>query len=380
LRVCFVSSYPPNRARLSEYAKNLVKELANRPKINKIYVLADVAEKSKSHIKENRKIEVLRCWKPDNPFSIFSIIFHILKLKPDIVHFNIHFQSYGRSRIANFIGLSLPFFSRIFAIPSIVTIHNLGEMVNLKVLGIKQSFLNRIGIKLATKLITLAKVITVTTQSYINFLKNVYKCKNVVFVPHGTSVFNIQNSASTNFYKNILMFGHMSPYKGLPLMLKIFDKLIKQNNDFKLIIAGDSHPNFPNYLDEFKRNLNPNIEFIGYVPEDALPKLFQNIFVVVLPYLTGTGTSGVFHLACGFGKPIIASDLPEIRELVKEGASALLIPPNDIDGFCKAILHLSNNPKLVEEMGKKNILFASKESWNIVAESFECIYIKLKMN
>ncbi|MEM2922347.1 MAG: glycosyltransferase, partial [Candidatus Bathyarchaeia archaeon] len=377
LRVCFVSSYPPNRARLSEYAQSLLKELGNRPGIDRIYVLADMVGGSKNRVWISPRVEVLRVWKIDHPFSILGIILCILKLRPDVVHFNVHFQSYGRSRITNFVGLSLPFLCRVLGVPSVVLIHNLGERVNLKALGIEASFFNRLGIRLATRLITLAKAVTVTVRSYAKFLGRRYQCRNITFVPHGTAVFNTLNQAPVNPHRTILMFGHMSPYKGLPLMLEVFNRLVKERDYFRLVIAGNSHPNFPDYLDKFRENPPPNVEFTGYVDEARLPELFQNAFIVVLPYLTGTGTSGVFHLACGFGKPIVASDLPEIRELVTEGASALLVPPNDVEGFSKAIVRLCDDPELAEEMGKRNLSFASRESWSAVASSFEQIYSEL---
>ncbi|MFQ5758504.1 MAG: glycosyltransferase [Candidatus Bathyarchaeia archaeon] len=376
MKICFVSSYPPNRARLSEYAENLIEELAKRRSISKIYVLADVA--SGAQLNDLRgKIEVRRVWNPDGILSILKILLHLVKLNPDIVHFNVHFQSFGKKRIPNFIGLTLPFLCKVAGIPSLVSIHNLGEKVHLKILGIKASFLNKLGIRIATKLITLATAVTVTVRSYVETLRNRYQCKSVIFVPHGTRVLCARNSPSVNPHKIVLMFGHMSPSKGLPTMLEVADRLSKDRDDFKVVIAGQSHPNFPDYLDKFRGPPLPNLEFTGYIVEDRIPELFQKAFVVVLPYLTATGTSGVFHLACGFGKPIVASDLPEIRELVREGASALLVSPNDGEGFCKAILRLYDEPDLVKEMEKQNISFASKENWSEVVSSFERIYVGL---
>ena len=110
-----MSSYPPNHARLSEYAQNLVNALSKRPSIDKIYLLADTAEGAKKEkFAENSKVEVLRIWTPDKPLSIIAMLKTILKLKPDIIHFNVHYQSYGKSRLANFAGFFLVFLSRIF--------------------------------------------------------------------------------------------------------------------------------------------------------------------------------------------------------------------------------------------------------------------------
>lgn len=376
LRICFVTSHPPSRGRLSEYSVKVLRELEKWSGIERIYVLSD-SEVDGADPLYGSRVEVKRVWRPGSATSPLKILLNILSLRPHLVHFNVAFQSFGRRRLVNFIGLSLPFLCRALGFPSVVSIHNLGERVNLKAVGLKESFLNRLGIRLATKLITLASAVTVTVRSYEDFLRQTYRCGNVEFVPHGTDLIDPPGLAQPNPCRVILLLGHMGPYKGLPLIIDVFKRLNQQRREFKLIVAGESHPNFPGYLDGFKSDAPPNVEFTGYVDEERLPELFERAFVVVLPYLTGTGTSGVFHLACGFGKPIVASDLPEIRELVKEGASAILVSQNDVDGFCKAILRLCDEPLLVEEMCKRNLSFASSESWSSVASSFERIYVRL---
>jgi len=376
LRICFVTSHPPSKGRLSEYAVKVLGELQKSRRIERIFVLSD-SEAQGTDSPYGPRVKVRNVWKPDNVPSILKILLSVLSLRPDLVHFNAHFQSFGRRKLVNFIGLSLPFLCKAFGVLSVVTIHNLGEKVNLKAVGLEESFLNRLGIRLTTKLLTLASAVTVTVRSYVEFLRQTHQCRNVTFVPHGTDVMDPPEQASINPSDVILMFGHIGPYKGLPLIIEVFSRLVNERKDLKLVIAGDSHPNFPGYLEGFRKNPPRNVEFVGYVEEEDLPKLFQRAFVVVLPYLTGTGTSGVFHLACGFGKPIVAFDLPEIRELLDEGASAILVRPNDIEGFCEAILRLYDQPSLTEAMGRQNLTFASSESWSLVASSFEQIYMGL---
>ena len=371
-----MTSHPPSRGRLSEYAVKVLRELEKSRRVERIFVLSD-SEADGAESPYGRRVEVRRAWRPDKAVSLFGILLNVLLLRPDIVHFNAHFQSFGKRRSVSFIGLSLPFLCKIFGVPSVITIHNLGEKVNLKAVGLKESFLNRLGIRLTTKLITLASAVTVTVRSYVEFLRQTYRCGNVAFIPHGTDIVDPPEPDPINPSRMILMFGHIGPYKGLPLIIDVFSRLVNKRKDLKLVIAGESHPNFPGYLDRFRKSSPEKVEFIGYVDEQQLPELFQKAFVVVLPYLTGTGTSGVFHLACGLGKPIVAFDLPEIRELVNEGASAILVPPNDIEGFCRAILRLCDEPSLVEAMRRQNLAFASSESLSLVASSFEQIYLDL---
>ena len=376
MRVCFVSSYPPNHARLSEYAQNLVKQIANRPTIDKIYLLVDKSAGSEeATLNDDPKIELLRVWKADNSLSILRIVPKILKLKPDVVHFNLSFQSYGRKRLANFVGLSLVFLCRLLALRVVASVHNFGEKVDLEKVRLKPSLSNRVGILVATKLILSASTVVVLVKSYTEYLKRHYGRKGVLYIPHGTS--SSDCSPIDPEEKVVLMFGHMGPSKGLPIMLKAFEELTKEKRDVKLVVAGCSRPDFPGYLDAFVKEAIPKVDFLGFVPEEDLATLFRMASVVVLPYLTTTGTSGVFHLACGYGKPVVASDLPEIREMVAEGASALLVPPGDVGALKDAILKILSNEELAAKMGEQNLIFAQSEQWGMVAEAYEEVYLEL---
>ena len=375
MRICFISSYPPNHARLSEYAENLVKELANRPTIDTIYMLVDTVNGSKEKLREGPKVEVLRVWKADNPFSILGIVLQIFKLNPDVVHFNVHFQSYGRSRLANFVGLSLVFLCRLVGLRVVVLVHNLGEKVDLEKVRLKPTLLNRVGILVATKLILSAPRVVVTVRSYAEYLRKRYNHRGVLYIPHGTSV-NDSSSIDPD-EKIVLMFGHMGPSKGLPVILRAFEELMRERDDVRLVVAGSSHPNFPGYLEEFAKTGIPKVDFLGYVPEEDLSRVFRMADVVVIPYFAATGTSGVFHLACGYGRSVVASDLPELREMVAEGASALLVPPGDVKALKAAILEVLFNEEVAKQMSEKNLMFAKGERWSVVAEAYEEVFLGL---
>jgi glycosyltransferase involved in cell wall biosynthesis len=375
LKICFISSYPPNQARLSEYAKQLVTELANLPTIDKLNILTDQTTNSGGKLPENPKIDLMRIWKQDNLLSILGIIIQILKLKPDVIHFSIGFQIFGKSRLSNFAGLSLVFLCRLCGFKVIVLLHNLGELVDLKKINVKSSFVNKAGILVATRLILSASRVVVMVKSYAEYLTKRYNSKKILFIPHGSSGYGCVSIDPEE--KVILMFGHMGPSKGLPIMLRAFEKIIKERSDIKLVIAGDNHPKYPGYLDEFIKNAPSKVVFKGYVPEEDLCRFFGMADVVVMPYLIALGTSGVFHLACGFGKPIVSSDLTEIRELLADGASALLVAPGDADALKDALLEVLNNEEVAAKMCEQNLKFSQKERWSIVAQAYEKTYLEI---
>jgi cellulose synthase/poly-beta-1,6-N-acetylglucosamine synthase-like glycosyltransferase/glycosyltransferase involved in cell wall biosynthesis len=380
LNVCFVSSYPPNHARLSEYAKNLVTALGKRPAIGRIHLLADKTVSSKETLGESSKTNVLRVWKPDDPFSILGIMFYLFKLKPDVVHFNVSFKNYGHGRVSNFAGLFLIFLCRAFGFKVLVEAHALGEKFDLEKAQLKPSFLNRVGIMLGTKLILSAPKVVVTVRSYVDYLTERYGHHGVQYIPHGTLDGFSSAFAPQTGEKVVLIFGHMGPYKGLPVMLKAFEELQKERGDVRLVVAGSSHPSYGDYLGEFIRARLPKVDFLGYIPEENLEQIFLSADVVVLPYLAAPGTSGVFHLACGYGRPIVASNLPELKEPVVDGASVLLVPPGDVTALKDAILKVLNDEKLAKEMSAQNMKFARQETWALVAESYEKAYLELSVN
>lgn len=375
MKVCFISAYPPNRARLSEYAQNLVPALATRPSIDTLYLLADKSIGSEKVQLENHKIQVFRVWKAGEFLSVLNIMRYIMKIRPEIVHFNVSFQSFGTNKVTNMTGLSLILLSRLLGFQVIAGVHTLGEKADLEKFHLKPSLLNRTGILMATKIILSAQNVVVLVRSYGDFLRKRYKHNEVKFIPHGTTVDKEIKQETDE--KVILIFGHMGPHKGLPLLLEAFEKMKKTGNKIKLVVAGSNHPNFPHYLEQFAKARIPDVEFIGYVPQKDLGSVFRKADVVVLPYNAAPGTSGVFHLACGCGKPVVASDLPEIKEMVSDGASAILVPPGDAEALKNAILSLLQDEKMAAKMSKRNLEFAQKESWDVVAKFYEEAYLSL---
>jgi glycosyltransferase involved in cell wall biosynthesis len=286
------------------------------------------------------------------------------------------------------LGLSLAFISRILGKNAVVTIHNLGEMVDLSMMKIKASILDKIGIILITKIITLASQVVVTIPSYVTYLSSRFKAKNVQYISHGvwrhlpTKAISLASERynCSNSNNVILMFGNMAPSKGLTTLFEAFQMLVKERSDIELWIGGSDHPRYLGFLDHFIEQRFPHVRFLGYVEENAIPELFRKVSVIVLPYLTMTGSSGVFHLACGYGKPIIASNLPEIRELLDEGASAILFTKGRADILRDKLLCVFQNPDVIKEMVTKNFVYAKKVSLSNVVHQYMQIYSKSSDN
>jgi len=130
----------------------------------------------------------------------------------------------------------------------------------------------------------------------------------------------------------LLFFGRLLPYKGLDVLLEALDRL--DPGAFELVVAGEG--------DVSGHNLSrPNIRVENrFIADEELARFFGEADLVVLPYHTAS-QSGVAHLAFAFGKPVIATRVGALAEVVNEGVDGLLVPPGEPAALAAAIRQAS---------------------------------------
>jgi glycosyltransferase involved in cell wall biosynthesis len=113
------------------------------------------------------------------------------------------------------------------------------------------------------------------------------------------------------------------------------------------------------------------IEFPGYVSEDDVAKLFRNASLLVLPYTSAAGSSGVAHLACEFGLPIVASNLPEFRDMAAaEGLAICFYEPGSTNRLADALTSVLLNTDWQRTMAERNYSRARRMTMPIVVRRY----------
>jgi len=99
--------------------------------------------------------------------------------------------------------------------------------------------------------------------------------------------------------------------------------------------------------------------------------------VVAYPYHNSTQSASL-QVAYSFGRPVIATNVGGLPEVVVDEKSGLLIPPKDIASLAAAILRILNEPEIAKQMGKfsKN-LSETKFSWGPIAQKILGVYQNL---
>ena len=183
-----------------------------------------------------------------------------------------------------------------------------------------------------------------------------------------------KNSASFN----VLFFGRISPYKGLKYLFDAFSEILqlKEFNNITLTVAGSGNFDF----DIKPYTAFPQIKIINeFVQPDLLAELVQNSSVVVCPYTDAT-QSGVVMSAYAFKKPVIATRVGGLPEMVDDGSTGLLIAPKDSPAIKEAVLKLYYHPEILQKM-EENIeaeYYRGDKSWDHAAAQFMKVFNLIK--
>ena len=347
MKLGIITAFPPSKVTLNEYAYHLVKNWAAKPEIEEIILYADkTVEPKVLDFPHANKIKVIECWNFNSYKNLFKITKAIKTTKPDTVFMNLQFMKFGDKKIAAALGLLLPKVLKFMGIPSTVLIHNILETVDLESAGftknpiLKKTY-NMIGTML-TKFILSADKVAVTIPKYVRILQAKYKAKNVVLIPHGT--FEIPGEPNYRLPKGpkkVMAFGKFGTYKKVEMMIEAVEKVRQQTGeDLEIVIAGSDNPNTPGYLKNAQEKYKhiKQLTFTGYLEEDEVPVIFQESAVVVFPYTSTTGSSGVLHQAGSYGKAVVLPNIGDLGELVQdEGYMGEFFEPDNLYSMTCAI-------------------------------------------
>ncbi len=165
-------------------------------------------------------------------------------------------------------------------------------------------------------------------------------------------------------------------FKGLVNLLSAAKLLKNRGFDFELKIVGNGElKNF--YQNQAKiLGVSDITAFIDGVDDSKLVDFYNYCNVVVLPSTTKGEAFGLVLLeAMACGKPVIASNLPGVRSVFKNGLHGFLTKPNDIEDLTEKISLILKNKTKAEKMGKDARKFVEeKYSWEKVGETLDRIY------
>ena len=152
----------------------------------------------------------------------------------------------------------------------------------------------------------------------------------------------------------LCIVGSLALRKGHIFLIKALPAVVNQFPNLRLLIAGDDIPLEKSTKKDIFQLLNTlqlteNVDFLGLRTD--IPEILSIIDIFILPsIIEGFGLAIAEAMAAG--KPVVASNVDGIKEVVEDGVTGILVPPQNTEALANAILYLLNNPRKAVAMGK----------------------------
>lgn len=168
----------------------------------------------------------------------------------------------------------------------------------------------------------------------------------------------------------ILFFGYIRAYKGLDLLLDALPVVLKHVK-LHCLVVGEFYGEEEKYRRQISSNglQNDVVVVSDYVPNDKVGVYFSACDLVVLPYKSAT-QSGIVQIAYQFNRPVIATDVGGLSEVVKDGVTGYIVPPNQPAAIAEAIVRFyreNREPEFVANVKQEK----KKYTWEAMVEAIE---------
>jgi len=173
-------------------------------------------------------------------------------------------------------------------------------------------------------------------------------CEIVHVIPHVALGDDTARSEVQEDDHLILFFGRIWEYKGLEFLIRAEPLVTAQVPEARIVIAGRGE-DFARYR---LMMVHPErfTVYNEYVSDDKRSELFRRASIVVLPYIDAS-QSGVIPLAYTFGKPVVATTVGGLPDMVEHGQTGYLVPPRDEKALSGAIIRLLRDKTLRHQLG-----------------------------
>ncbi len=177
----------------------------------------------------------------------------------------------------------------------------------------------------------------------------------------------------------LLYVGRLSKGRGVDDLMAAFGRTLAQRSDWNLVLCGEgSHqPELRAMADRL--GIAARVHWMGFPRREELPGLIGASAIFATPAHDDVVVGRQITRAMACGVPVLASDLPRLRDLVLHEETGLLVNPGDVDAWTEAIRRVASSPVARERWAKNGRAKAVAElSWQAVVDRFEQVFAQAR--
>ncbi len=262
----------------------------------------------------------------------------------------------------------IPFFTPLYAKEKIyLLIHHVHQEVFRKSLTPPFSWLaSYLEIQIMPYVYKNVQVVTVSESSKKD-IEDYGLSKRPAIVLHNGVDLNKYKPATKNPHPMMLYVGRLKYYKSVHIFIQAAKVILEKFPDTEVIIAGSGEEDDNLYSLCCKLKIDKIVKFMGKVSEAKKIELYQKAWVFVQPsFMEGWGSTNIEANACG--TPVVASNVPGLRDSVRNPSSGFLVPYGQTKEFADKVALLITDEKMRQYMSEKSIEWAQNFDWNKTAQ------------
>ena len=183
------------------------------------------------------------------------------------------------------------------------------------------------------------------SKSDIPIIQRKFGIKEVEWIPNAVDIEKFTPSEDEPNPPVVTYVGKLERWKGIDTLVKSFEMIHRQVKNAKFLVVGTGS------LESKLRELDLPIEFVGHVPYDEMPGIYQKTSVLALPsYMEGFPVTCVEALSCDV--PVVATDVGDVREIVVDGEMGFLAEPGDSKAIASRIVEILKDKDLKRKLGR----------------------------
>ena len=304
-----------------------------------------------------------------------GLSFYLIKIKKiDFVHAHWFFPQ----------GLVAAICKKILKVPTIITIHS-SEITRLK----KLPFGEKIGKFIFNHVDLIVSVSSHRAKELLEFIEpnnhnNMFINKKIKIIPMGVSAEKLVSNLSKEQIKSdlgvdskyvLLFLGRLVEVKGVQHLIESLKHIVEKVRDIELIIVGSGE-----LEDDLKRlaeskGLENYIRFEGFVEHEFIANYYSIADIFVFPSIVDSngfqeGLPVTLIEALAAGKPVVASNILGVREIIVENKNGILIDPMNHIEMANSILKLLEDQPFREFLSRNAAKSVEVYNWNNIVYNY----------
>jgi glycosyltransferase involved in cell wall biosynthesis len=162
----------------------------------------------------------------------------------------------------------------------------------------------------------------------------------------------------------ILFVGDLMRLKGIDVLLQAYSQLERAP---ALVLIGRRCRDTPT-------TLPPNVHILSMWPHSAIMQAWRRCLFAVAPSTGPEACATVVMEAMASGKPVVATDIGGMPDLIDDGTTGVLVPPGDVASLARAMQHMLDNRDLIARMGFGSLAKAEQLKASSVIPRIERVY------